>query len=227
MRRLVVITGPEGVGKSTQITILMYRLAKHGYDIDYGYIRSGSFLVRVIKKILVQLGRYEETVTELGDKIRDADHLIVSRLINLFMVIDFLTALLKSLYHLLVISLSRKNMIIYERYSNDLVLDYYYASIFYNIDKRTRRITYRVLSAISRRIEPLIIILDADTKTLLQRQASRKRSDLLVFVLVQKSLQKILASTFTTDKCLSYIDTTNRSIIDTNKVIYQLIVKGC
>lgn len=221
MYRHIVITGPEGVGKTTQIKILTSRLGRRGLNTVYGYIRSSSYLVRILKRLLVKIGRYEITITHLGDTIIDADHLIVSKLVNLFILLDTLWAVAKLLYYNMLIWFSKNTVILYERFLNDLVTDYYYAAKYYNINKNLLKIIFKILSSLSRRSNPLIILLNAEIDEILRRQKGRGRSDLYIFTIFQEMIGYIIASVFTNRYVT--IDTTDKSIGELNDLLYELI----
>jgi energy-coupling factor transporter ATP-binding protein EcfA2 len=129
METIILISGPDGFGKSTIINLLKVTCKLKRVICLSGYIRSTSMPVRLIKKILVMAGRRDLTYTPILQKpVVDADPTIMNRLINPFIAIDIVVFSLKIvLYKTLMIFISkickRRVVILFERYALDTVVD--------------------------------------------------------------------------------------------------------
>jgi thymidylate kinase len=79
MGTIILISGPDGVGKSTIINLLKVTCKLKRVICLSGYIRSTSMPVRLIKKILIMAGRRDLAYTPTLQKpVIDADPTIMN-----------------------------------------------------------------------------------------------------------------------------------------------------
>jgi thymidylate kinase len=225
MATFILISGPDGVGKSTILSLLKATCKLRGIICLSGYMRSTSLPVRLIKKILVMTGRKDLTHTPIFHRpIIDADPIIITRLINLFIVIDiiifsFKVILYKTLMALLD-KIYKKVIILFERYALDTVVDLIYMKKVYKPNKNVFLIAVNLFLRYNKDID-YIIILDANFETITKRHTIRKQDEFLDFISLQKNLLPKLASMYT-DK-FHYINTSNDKPMDTWLKVYNLI----
>jgi thymidylate kinase len=215
---MILITGPDGVGKSTMISLLKAACKSEGIICLRGYVRSTIIPVRITKKTLIMVGRRDFAYTPtLHRLVVDADPAIISKLINLFILVDVIVLTFKiMLYKLLIALLSkicrRKVIILFERYTLDSAIDLINMKKDY---KPSQKVFLAALSIFLRLGEDVdcIIMLDADLEVIIKRHIARMRDEFLDFITLQKALMPKLASMYL-DK-YHYIDTSKDTPLDT------------
>jgi len=217
-RAIILITGPDGVGKSTMIVLLKAACKSEGIICLRGYVRSTTVPVRVIKKTLIMVGRRNFVYTPtLHRLVIDADPAIISKLINLFILIDVIVITFKiMLYKFLMVLLNkicrRKVVILFERYTLDSAIDLINIKKDY---KPSQKVFLAALSIFLRLGKDVncIIMLDADLEVIIKRHIARMCDEFLDFITLQKALMPKLAPMYS-DK-YHYIDTSNDTPLDT------------
>jgi hypothetical protein len=179
METIILISGPEGVGKSTMINLLKVTCKLKRVICLTGYIRSTSIPVWLIKKILVMAGRRDLAYTPILQKpVIDADPTIINRLINLFIIIDIITLSLKvMLYKTLMIFISkiyrRRVVILFERYALDTVVDLINIKKNYKPNEKVFLIAVDLFLRYNQYVDH-ILILDANLEVLTRRPVQQE-----------------------------------------------------
>jgi len=228
MASFILITGPEGAGKTTSIRFLGKYLEKHGYFVLRVYIRSTFFPIRILRKFLILVGRRQILCKPDNEKIIVPDNEILHKIVNMWYLLDTIIAYVYVFILLIIIKflniLRKRIIILAERFLLDTMVDFLYGSLFY---KPSKSLTYilvymlmKLISYIGLKHSFTTIILDANYKELLRRYVKRKYSEFLEYVKFQKVMVPKLLSLINSYNIIiasKNIDTSNLNIIETLK----------
>lgn len=212
--RMIVFFGPDGVGKSTQVQLLMRHLRSQKCPAVYIWIRGRHTIALVLANFLMKLGYYRIVKVPSGVVYRIFDPLLIPGLKNLWGVIEFISVL-----PLIIIRgyMPRffGRVIVAERYVVDTVvfLGYWFGHDF--LQSRLARILLRFIPQGS-----VLIHLDADTQTLIKRlRYDTATMDFLVF---QTKAYRMLAKTLGA----ATIDTSEYNINETFHKIIEVLLRN-
>lgn len=235
---IILITGPEGAGKTTSINIIARFLKKYGYMVISPYLRSTFLPVRILRRIFILLGRKQILQRPDGSLYIQPDNNILHRISNLWYMLDVIyiyTYILVLTIYILIINtlISKRIIILCERFIIDTVVDQLYGIIFYKPSHKVMRMSLyllmKILNYVQLKYRFIIIELDADINEILRRFFNRGYSDFIEFIYFQKKmLPKIIniVTSMNTANEFLYIDNTHLTVADTATIILNEIKRN-
>jgi len=210
--KLVVLYGPDGVGKSTHVEILMDILRSRGYKVRIVWLRGPHTLAFLLSKMLMKAGRKRSIVNPAG-RVKTLP-LIGSNRIGkqVWAFIEFISVLPLILIKV-IIPLKLGYIIVADRYVFDVII----STSFYIDDLSF--VDHRLAKLLKKLIPPdsLLIHLDTDYNTLRQRRGDSVEAQ--VFIDFQKRGYERLSEGYETH----YIDTSKLTIDETSKAILKIV----
>jgi thymidylate kinase len=213
LSKLIYFLGPEGVGKSTQITLLYKLLRDRGKKVKIAHVYSKHLWNYLIIKFLFWVGRYKYEHYYDGTRFKDIDETLWLRIYKILLLSEILTTIILAFIRVFI-WLWLGYYVLAERYLIDTI-----SFIVYQCLKTDQKFNTRSSDIISKSLtllkfiprKTLILILDAKYNTLLNRY--RRRNTPLEneeYIVFQRKVGRILARYY----IFHYINTEGKSIAE-------------
>ena len=221
--QVIAFLGPVGVGKSTQMRLLAYRLRSKGLKVKTTFLLKGHLFSHFFEIILAKIfcksrGEKASAMRTLLDKNPSA----FKKIFKLWLIVDTITICLKFLVSI-YIPIKLGNIVLVEDYIPSTITHYRYYCQCLKLPLSSINFSSKLALTLMSRFSTRIIFQDVPTEVLKSRWRAKdlfierenyvhhtRRENLLSL------LQKLLSNN------LIYIETDNRSVGE----VHKLIMKG-
>ncbi len=223
--KIIAFYGPEGVGKTTHIRLLVPYLREKGCKIREISIRTDHFIIYLLKKLFSKTSYCEFRKLPLGYKVKVPLAPVIRRCKNLWFLLQFVSTLI--VYTVKVLPFLLLNYVIVA----DRFLWHFYADslYFFKVVTSTKKILYiaRMLLDFVLALQfknSATIILDAEYDELLRRYLNRKSvPEERKYVNFMRVLGRCLFRAYKGKVPLMYLSTQNSSVYKNYKKIIKFI----
>ena len=214
---IIVLFGPDGSGKTTQIRLLTSYFKARGVKFYKTYISTHHLFAWILFKIFVTAGHYiwRPNVYAQVEKYPSPE-VFSSRLGKIIKyIVEGISLLLAILLKVQLPSKLLKRLVIVERYIPSSLADFVCAFGISSLNS----ILVRILLALANDPKTVYVYLDADYETLIKRRGIRIEPE--DYIKTQRMIYKQFAKNY---NCL-IIDTSKLDILTTQKVIREYIME--
>jgi thymidylate kinase len=210
---VVIFCGPDGAGKSTQVELLIKYLRSKHFRVKHSWIRALHFFAFFLSNLLVAIGLYRIVFNAQGNSYRIIDLKRIPLLRKMWPYIEIFS-MLPLMFFRVIIPSRLGWIVVSERYTIDSI-----ASIAWLIEdpKFPESTLARILLSLTPK-GSCIINLDSDYDTILGRRG--KITEPEEFIVIQREVY----STFSKRLPMSIINTSSRSIMETQLTIRELVL---
>lgn len=210
--RLIVLYGPDGVGKSTQIDILADHLSSKGCAVRKVWLRGPHTLAFLLSKLLVGMGRTRRISNSFG-RVKTLPRIGSNPIVMQLWALTEFVSVLPLIFFKVLLPIELGYLILADRY----VLDVVVSTAFYIDDpefvrSRIARVLVKLIPGGS-----VLIHLDADYDTLVARRGVLVEPR--VFIDFQKEGYAWLSGAVPTH----YIDTSKLTVDETSEAILGIL----
>lgn len=185
--RMVHFFGPDGAGKTTQVTKLAAYCEKQGVKVHKTWVRSPHSLAFVATMLLYRLGLHEQFYNPFGHMIVARPRVDQNRLSKFLWVVLELVSVMPVVLREAVIPAVRGRALIAERYLLDSVATIgFFLQDESFVDSWAARFLYRLIPR-----DTLLVYLDADYPSIVQRRGELAEPE--EFIAFQRRVYGILA----------------------------------
>ena len=212
---LIILYGPDGVGKSTQIDILAKQLTADGHTVKKVWLRGPHTMAFLLSRILIKAGRTRHLSNPFG-RVKTLPDIGTNPLIKQLWALTEFVSVLPLLVIRVILPLKLGYHVLADRY----VLDVVVSTAFYINDPNFIR--HKISNILMGFIptSSVLIHLDADYDTLIKRRGNLVEPE--SFIDFQKNGYALLSQRVPTH----YIDTSKLTVDETSEAI-QGILRNC
>lgn len=219
---IVVIAGPPGAGKSTQIRNMAFELRNKGKKVKTTNLASGHVLTYLwpLANILAKLLTRRRSEVSPNMVILEDNPYVFRRLFKLWITLDTLSVCAKFLFEIYLPS-RLGYCVIVEQSTPTIIADYFYLCRLLRLPTKTTSRCTGLLQRLIHLAQPTrVVFLDAETRVLesrWRRRAGLHMAETPEYVSMQRTSGLSLLRTLHTCD-LVYVDSTWREILTTREV---------
>jgi len=223
---IIAFVGTVGVGKSTQIRLLAYKLKMRGLRVKTTSLKTGHLLAYLLEVTLKKtLVRGRKGVSPIRALIEEKPNLF-RRLLRLWLTLDVISVFFKFLLDIYV-PVSIGYIIVVEEYIPATIADYIYLTKAVGLPPKTTFFVSRFMLRLSHLGgSTQVIFLDADTDRLKSRWSSRgsldERPD---YLHMQRTILFFLSKKFSSHRII-YINTSKQTVKETHDQVTDYLMSS-